>query len=60
MLRLVMRLDATLTSANPRFVIVHYHIFKNGGSTIEAILERESGHRFATLHNTQAVAAAAS
>ena len=31
---------------------MHYHIFKNGGSTIEAILEREFGHRFATLHDT--------
>ncbi len=51
-----MRLDATLTSANLRFVIVHYHIFKNGGSTIEAILEREFGHRFATLHDTNASA----
>lgn len=51
-----MRLDATLTSTNPRFVIVHYHIFKNGGSTIEAILEREFGNRFATLHDTKASA----
>src|SRR5579864_8876467 len=53
---LAMRLDATLTSTNPRFVIVHYHIFKNGGSTIEAILEREFGHRFATLQDTKASA----
>lgn len=51
-----MRLDATLTSTNPRFVIVHYHIFKNGGSTIESILEREFGHRFATLHDTRSSA----
>jgi hypothetical protein len=56
MLELAMRLDATLTSKNPRFVIVHYHIFKNGGSTIEAILEREFGHGFATLHDTEASA----
>jgi hypothetical protein len=53
MLGLAMRLDATLTSTNPRYVIVHYHIFKNGGTTIEAILEREFGHRFATLHDTK-------
>jgi hypothetical protein len=53
---LAMRLDATLTSTNPRFVIVHYHIFKNGGSTIEAILEREFGRGFATLHDTKASA----
>ena len=56
MLGLAMRLDATLTSTNPRFVIVHYHIFKNGGSTIEAILEREFGRGFATLHDTKASA----
>ncbi len=53
MLGLAMRLDATLTSRNPRFVIVHYHIFKNGGTTIEAILEREFGRGFATLHDTK-------
>ena len=45
-----MRLDATIASPNCRFVIIHYHIFKNGGSTIESILEREFPHRFATLH----------
>ena len=56
MLWLAMRLDTTLTSTNPRFVIVHYHIFKNGGTTIEAILEREFGQSFATLHNTKASA----
>jgi len=31
-------------------VIVHYHIFKNGGSTIEYILEREFSGSFATVH----------
>lgn len=45
-----MRLDVTLASPCERFVIIHYHIFKNGGSTIESILEREFAHRFATLH----------
>jgi len=33
-----------------RFVLVHYHIFKNGGSTIESILDREFQGRFATVH----------
>ncbi len=33
-----------------RYVIVHYHIFKNGGSTIESILRREFGSGFARLH----------
>lgn len=43
-------MDAIVHSPDQRFVIVHYHIFKNGGSTIEKILEREFGTRFATLH----------
>jgi hypothetical protein len=30
-----------------RFVILHYHIFKNAGSTIEEILERSFGEGFA-------------
>jgi hypothetical protein len=51
-----MRLDAIIASPTQRFVIVHYHIFKNGGSTIEAILERNFGlsQGFATLHGPHA------
>ena len=45
-----MRLDFTLEVPRPRFVVVHYHFFKNAGSTIESILEREFGEDFATLH----------
>jgi len=37
-----------------RYVIVHYHIFKNGGTTLESILEREFGADFATLHGHDA------
>jgi hypothetical protein len=37
-----------------RHVFVHFHVFKNGGSTIEAILEREFRGRFATLHGWHA------
>ena len=37
-----------------RYVVVHYHIFKNGGTTIETILEREFGDGFATLHGPDA------
>jgi hypothetical protein len=33
-----------------RFVIVHYHLFKNGGTTLESILEREFPGRFASFH----------
>jgi len=35
-----------------RYVIVHYHIFKNAGSTIEHILQREFAEQFATLHGS--------
>jgi hypothetical protein len=33
-----------------RWVLLHYHIFKNAGSTIEWIFRRRLGDRFATLH----------
>ena len=36
-----MRLDTKLSLPNPRYRHRHYHIFKNGGSTIESILKRE-------------------
>lgn len=32
-----------------RFVILHYHVFKNAGSTVEDILGHSFGERFATL-----------
>jgi hypothetical protein len=32
-----------------RFVILHYHIFKNAGSTAEDILDHSFGERFGTL-----------
>jgi len=41
---------AIVPVAPTRYVLVHYHIFKNGGSTIESILEREFGEAFTTLH----------
>jgi hypothetical protein len=40
-----------------RHVIVHFHMFKNGGSTLEAILEREFRGRFATVHGSHASSA---
>jgi hypothetical protein len=52
----VMRLSVISALPDPRFVIVHYHIFKNGGSTIESILEREFPRGFATLHGANAAA----
>ena len=37
-----------------RFVVVHYHIFKNAGSTVERILEREFPGGFARIHGPTA------
>jgi hypothetical protein len=34
-------------------VLVHYHIFKNGGSTIDYVLEREFQSQFTTLHGPE-------
>lgn len=45
-----MSVDVTLIAPKKRFVIVHYHIFKNAGSTLEFILEREFPGRFARIH----------
>src|SRR5579864_3218026 len=45
-----MRPDVIVAVPSRRFVVVHYHIFKNGGSTIEAVLKREFIQQFATLH----------
>jgi len=43
-------LNVTVPVGGARRVVVHYHIFKNGGSTIEYILERAFPGRFATIH----------
>jgi hypothetical protein len=43
-------MDIRLPVSPTRFLIVHYHIFKNGGSTIASILEREFRNGFATVH----------
>jgi len=47
-----MSLEFVIARPDPRFVLVHYHLFKNGGTTIESILEREFPDRFATLHGS--------
>ena len=44
----------TLAVPGMRYVVVHYHIFKNGGTTIETILDREFGAGFVTLHGPDA------
>jgi hypothetical protein len=43
-------LDVTIAAKKVRFVVVHYHIFKNAGTTVERILEREFPGAFAKLH----------
>jgi hypothetical protein len=35
-----------------RSIILHYHIFKNAGSTIQWILEKNFHRSFSTLHET--------
>jgi len=42
--------EETLDISRTRFIFVHYHIFKNGGTTIESILRREFGGGFTTVH----------
>lgn len=45
-----MAIDVTLITPKTRFVLVHYHIFKNAGTTVERVLEREFPGRLARLH----------
>ena len=42
--------QAIVPASESRWVLLHYHIFKNAGSTIEYILHRALGSKFATLH----------
>jgi hypothetical protein len=44
------RIEHILDVPATRFVFVHYHIFKNGGTTIESILQREFAAGFTTVH----------
>ena len=50
-------MDYGVSAPPTRHVIMHFHMFKNGGSTIEAILEREFRGRFATVHGSHASSA---
>jgi hypothetical protein len=45
-----MSIDITILAQRSRFVIVHFHLFKNAGSTLEHILEREFPGCFARMH----------
>ena len=43
-----------LPAVPKRFILIHYHIFKNAGSTIEYALERAFGKQFVRLHGPRA------
>lgn len=45
-----MHRDIRVPVARDRFVVLHYHIFKNGGSTIDYALRRSFGDAFADFH----------
>jgi hypothetical protein len=49
-------MEITLRTPALRFVLIHYHIFKNAGTTMEWILRREFPDAFATLHSSDAAA----
>ncbi|NOT88396.1 MAG: hypothetical protein HOP03_09445 [Lysobacter sp.] len=42
--------DIRVPVARDRFVVLHYHIFKNGGSTIDYALRRSFGDAFVDFH----------
>ena len=46
--------NITLLTSRTNFVVVHYHIFKNAGSSVEHVLEREFPGAFARLHGSSA------
>ena len=49
-----MAIDVKIMARKMRFVVVHYHIFKNAGTSVERILEREFPGAFARLHGPTA------
>lgn len=42
--------DIRIDIARQRFVVLHYHIFKNGGSTLESVLRRNFGAACVDVH----------
>jgi hypothetical protein len=45
-----MHRDIRVPTVRDRFVVLHYHIFKNGGSTIDYALRRSFGDAFVDFH----------
>lgn len=43
-----------LDDVHMRYVVLHYHIMKNAGTTIESIFDREFGEFFYDVHRTSA------
>ena len=42
--------DIRQSTGRERWVVLHYHIFKNAGCTVDAILQRHFGDDFVALH----------
>jgi hypothetical protein len=49
-----MQTDYRVAAPPARHVLLHFHLFKNGGSTMEAILAREFRGHYATVHGSHA------
>lgn len=53
---LTSRMDTLSRQLSIRFVLIHYHIFKNAGTTVECILRREFPEAFAILDSSDPAA----
>jgi hypothetical protein len=47
-------MEETIPVSRVRYVLVHYHIFKNAGTTVEFALSRAFGDRFCSIHGPEA------
>lgn len=45
-----MSANIILEASEPRIVLLHYHLMKNAGTTLAAVLEREFGAAFSEVH----------
>lgn len=45
--------DIRVQAVRDRFVLLHYHIFKNAGSTVDSVLQRHFGDGLVALHGEQ-------
>jgi hypothetical protein len=47
-------MEETIPVSRVRYVLVHYHIFKNAGTTVEFALNEAFGDRFCLIHGPEA------